>query len=165
MSIHLCCLLRQEHFQRGRKQTQFHQGGIYSKSRRNQSRPENKSYLSLDLFLWLYFNTKQGRRIVKPCYYMPSCERGYMKRDRCFDWLPERARRPIFPARDYPFWSRERRKSAWSGLTKFVSFWRCQRWRSDSRGVIVLQTQLCFFPGYRNKQGILDSHSCDFFAV
>ena len=53
-------------------------------------------------------------------------------------------------------------KSAWSGLTKFVTFGQCRRWKKaaeenkkkenieDTRGFIVVQTQMAFFLGSPN---------------
>ena len=53
-------------------------------------------------------------------------------------------------------------KSAWSGQTKFVTFGQCRRWKKaaeenkkkenieDTRGFIVVQTQMAFFLGSPN---------------
>ena len=45
----------------------FREGFIQNQDETNPAL-KKKLYFSLDLFLWLYLNTKMGRRIVTPCY-------------------------------------------------------------------------------------------------
>ena len=69
---------------------------------------------------------------------------------------------PPSPARDSPYWSHARK------LTKFVTFGQCFHIYiekiNDPLGFIVLQTQLAFTIGSRNKQAILDSYQSEIFC-
>ena len=65
------------------------------------------------------------------------------------------------PALDSPYWPHARK------LTKFVTFGQCRHIHrkkiNDPLGFIVLQTQLAFTIGSRNKQAILDSYQSEIF--
>ena len=92
-----------------------------------------------------------------------------MKRILYSNWLPEQARRAHFAHSGLSTLIPRKKKIAWRGLEKFVIFEPAMQWkkaaadsqskekRNDSRGFIVLQTQLTFPPGFHNDQVILDS--------
>ena len=52
--------------------------------------------------------------------------RGKMNRILCSDWLPERARWAHLARSGLPVLIPRKKKSSWSGLTKFVTFGQCR---------------------------------------
>ena len=96
--------------------------------------------------------------LSKSLYHIANSARGQDEVNPVF-WLATWAgiMGPPSPARDSPYWSHARK------LTKFVTFGQCRKKINDPLGFIVLQTQLAFTIGSRNKQAILDSYQSEIF--
>ena len=113
-----------------------------------------------DLWSWngIIYDWSVDILLCKSLYHIASSARGQDEVNPVF-WLATWAGMmgPPSPARDSPYWSHARK------LTKFVTFGQCRKKINDPLGFIVLQTQLAFTIGSRNKQAILDSYQSEIF--
>ena len=117
-----------------------------------------------DLWSWngIIYDWSVDILLCKSLYHIASSARGQDEVNPVF-WLATWAGMmgPPSPARDSPYWCHVRK------LTKFVTFGQCRHIHrkkiNDPLGFIVLQTQLAFTIGSRNKQAILDSYQSEIF--
>ena len=117
-----------------------------------------------DLWSWngIIYDWSVDILLRKSLYHIASSARGQDEVNPVF-WLATWAGMmgPPSPARDSPYWCHVRK------LTKFVTFGQCRHIHrkkiNDPLGFIVLQTQLAFTIGSRNKQAILDSYQSEIF--
>ena len=118
-----------------------------------------------DLWSWngIIYDRSVDILLCKSLYHIASSARGQDEVNPVF-WLGTWAGMmgPPSPARDSPYWCHVRK------LTKFVTFGQCRHIHrkkiNDPLGFIVLQTQLAFSIGSRNKQAILDSYQSEIFC-
>ena len=118
-----------------------------------------------DLWSWngIIYDWSVDILLCKSLYHIASSARGQDEVNPVF-WLATWAGMMGLPspALDSPYWPHARK------LTKFVTFGQYRHIHrkkiNDPLGFIVLQTQLAFTIGSRNKQAILDSYQSEIFC-